>query len=126
MLLGGCDKPPEKWKRNKVYTKTGELTEVPPRKTVAAAVINPVAKIIGDSLQIQNQDSFDWPSMKIFLNGIVAGYRLECKGLAAGKSAIIPLNEFAKRDGTRFQIQLTKPKELVISVPGYDSPVLTW
>lgn len=79
------------------------------------------------TLSITNQDSFNWPSAKIYVNGIMKGYEYEYNGsIPAGGSVDIGLMNFTKRNGERFQPQKTDVKEVIVAVPGYDSPIYTY
>jgi hypothetical protein len=76
------------------------------------------------TLYITNQDAFVWPSAKIFVNGIMGGYRYEHgSSIEADATLEIDLINFTKRNGDRFQPYKTDVKEVIISVPGYDSPI---
>ena len=77
----------------------------------------------GDILVIKNENDFDWPSATVHLNGIVLGYECGIGPVLSGKEAVVRLTSFAKGNGERFLPTVRKPTEVVIAVPGCDSPV---
>jgi hypothetical protein len=91
---------------------------------------NPISAGIRKSIttiSIENRDSFTWSSAKLFINGIMGGYKYEYdQPIAPGEKIEIGLMNFTKRNGDRFQPYKTDVKEVIVAVPGYDSPIYTF
>jgi magnesium-transporting ATPase (P-type) len=71
-----------------------------------------------DNLIVTNTSNFDWQNITFAINdtGLSSGYFYHLNTLPAGKSLSISLNEFAKTDGTRFNLITTKPLTIQIEV----------
>ena len=79
------------------------------------------------TLYIANADTYTWPSAKIYVNGIMGGYEYEYnESIPSGTRLELGLLDFTKRNGDRFQPHKTDVKEVIVSVPGYDSPIYTY
>lgn len=75
-------------------------------------------------IRITNNNSFAWPSADIRLNGIPYGYRFEyLDNVMPGNTIEINLLNFTKRNGDRFQPLQTAVKEIIVNVPGCNSPI---
>ena len=89
-------------------------------KSVVDASVNLLG---GHSLVIRNLNPFPWESATIYLNGVLMGYEYQQGSLQPRESVTIRLSEFVKSNGDRFQPQLKRPTEVIVRVPGCDSPV---
>lgn len=128
VAITGCTKQKvqENWRRNKAYDAKGRLIyypppaepPTPPQPAVAASI-----KAGELTLQIRNENDFDWPSTTVHLNGTIFGFEYKAGPLAKGSATSIELREFTRSNGERFQPSRYKPKEVVVVVPGCASPV---
>jgi len=87
-------------------------------KAEAAKELDAEIRFSSTAFQIKNKEAQDWTGCKFVLNGKVFGSDYTYKttaGINANDSVIIPMNEFTKGDGTRFNQFSTKPKNLFLS-----------
>lgn len=80
----------------------------------------------GYSIAVRNNESIDWPSATIHVNGILFGYSVRIGAIKAGSTVTVPLRQFTKSNGERFDPFHRKPAELIVAVPDRDSPVMTF
>jgi hypothetical protein len=72
-------------------------------------------------LRVTNESTQDWNEMVIYLNGRPPfTYKWEGRAPAIGESTTIPLREFAKDNGERFDGYRMKVLEVWIGGGGYD------
>lgn len=74
--------------------------------------------ISGTQFKITNESEFDWENITISLNkeGISSGYTLSYELLRRGETYTVDITEFAKSDGTRFNLSTVKPLRFSIEV----------
>jgi hypothetical protein len=72
----------------------------------------------GNIFYVTNENNFDWDNITFSINdtGISSAYYSYYDELKQGKSLNIGLAEFAKIDGTRFNISNTKPLTFKIEI----------
>ena len=66
---------------------------------------------------IENDDNFDWLNVKMEVNGsfLSSGFILETYRIKAGGTYTVGALQFAKKDGTRFNLFIYKPQKIDIS-----------
>jgi len=66
---------------------------------------------------IENDDNFDWLNVKMEVNGsfLSSGFIFEIYRIKAGGTYTIGALQFAKKDGTRFNLFIYKPQKIDIS-----------
>ena len=79
--------------------------------------LNASVRIMNNNLTLTNGDAFAWKDIKLSINeGLFGGgYVFKISSLNAGGTTRVSLSEFAKTDGTRFNILTTKPQKVGIS-----------
>ena len=72
------------------------------------------AELKGGMIFITNRDDFDWTNVKLSINSGIfkGGYVYKTRKISAGTTYSIGVAEFAKGDGTRFNIFTTKVQSL--------------
>jgi hypothetical protein len=76
------------------------------------------------TLYITNTNDFAWVNPKIYVNGIVGGYRYTWQGTVQSMEQLeIGLLNFTKRNGARLQPLQTDVKEIMVAVDGHDSSI---
>jgi hypothetical protein len=78
-------------------------------------------------IAVFNHSTNDWPGGRIWVNGVVLGYRHDFGPIKADSSRTIPLTAFTKRNGEPFQPLRTAAVEVVVRV-GEEGPghVFRW
>jgi len=74
--------------------------------------LNPDVRASEKQFRIENEDDFDWLNVKMELNG---SFILKKDTIKAGETIIVDIVDFTKKDGTRFNPLVYKPKEMKIS-----------
>lgn len=74
--------------------------------------------ISGTQFKITNESEFDWENITISLNkeGLSPGYTLNHESIKKGETYITDITEFAKSDGTRFNLSIMKPLRFSVEV----------
>ncbi len=74
--------------------------------------------ISGTQFKITNESEFDWENVTISLNkeGLSSGYALIHELLRKGETYTVDITEFAKSDGTRFNLSTMKPLRFSVEV----------
>ena len=75
-------------------------------------------RLSSTAIKIENKETQNWTNCKFVLNGKLFGNDFTYKttaGIIANDSVIVPMNEFTKSDGTRFNQYTTKAKNLFFS-----------
>lgn len=80
--------------------------------------LNADVKFTGTQFVITNNDTFDWPNVKLELNsrGFKSGYILRADRLEAGKKYTVGAMQFAKPDGERYNPVTHKAQQFTIWV----------
>ncbi len=74
-----------------------------------------------NKVQVRNLDSFDWPGINIYLNGDpLVGYGIHIPELKSGESDTIPLTQFTKDSGERFNPETFRVVKLWIGGGDFD------
>jgi len=75
-------------------------------------------------VRISNNDAETWPELNVFINpgfgGPSSGYGIRIPALQSGKSITIPLKQFTKDNGERFNPDTYRITELWIGGEDYD------
>ncbi len=79
----------------------------PQEEPLAANVSN-----LGPVFIIQNNDSYNWGNCDLYLN---SDYSIKGVNIAAGVTFRAMAQDFAKKDGTRFNLASIKPQSLHIA-----------
>ena len=92
---------------------------------------NPVKTHVGltaSSVAITNLDDYAWTGVKVYLNGTpLDGYKaVYDRQVAPQERILIPLTDFAKRDGRRFNPVERKATQVLIWVEGHDAPMFSF
>jgi hypothetical protein len=92
---------------------------------------NPVKTHVGltaSAVAITNLDEYAWPGVKVYLNGTpLDGYKaVYDREVAPHDRILIPLTDFAKRDGRRFNPVERKATQVLIWVEGHDAPMFSF
>ena len=95
--------------------KTGESEGEP---NVASAAVRTDSL----SLSIQNLDTFDWSSLRVFLNGTPGwdAYEATYGQVLSGATVTIPLRRFTKK-GNRFDLGTMAPTRVWVKPDGFDA-----
>jgi hypothetical protein len=91
-------------------------SNVKPNRQVSAGIRTSVTHLI-----VGNKDSADWTEKTIYLNGTPPfTFKLTIDGLRAGETVSLPLIQFTKKNGDRFDPYRMEVKEVWIGGDGYD------
>jgi hypothetical protein len=69
--------------------------------------------VVGSSLMIRNNSKEDWRDLSVFINGPPNAYEMRIS-MRAGQARLIPLKEFSKPDGERFNDDRYKVRSVII------------
>ncbi|MEI7535299.1 MAG: hypothetical protein WCK57_13105 [Verrucomicrobiae bacterium] len=76
------------------------------------------------NVRIKNVDTNDWPELNVYLNpgkwGPMSGYGIRIPSLQIGKGITIPLSQFTKDNGERFNPSAYKVTELWMGGGNFD------
>jgi TolA-binding protein len=76
------------------------------------------------NVRIKNADTNNWPELNVYINsglfGPMSGYGIRLPALPIGKSITIPLEQFTKDNGERFNPAAYRVTELWIGGGDYD------
>ena len=106
-----------------VIIGAGMIGNCSTQKTQSAPPVNATVHRTAMAISVTNADSFDWPSLKLWLNGNpLTGYKYEHPyTVRSGETISVALNEFAHGE-KRFNSFTMKPTDLIVYVAGYDAP----
>ena len=93
------------------------------QKSQSAPAVNATIHRSATTISVTNADSFEWPSLKLWLNGNpLTGYKYEYPyAVRSGETINVILNEFARGE-KRFNPSASKPTDLIVYVAGHDAP----
>lgn len=90
----------------------GSKTDTNTKTQTTTADLKASVKLIGGTtMEITNNDTFEWTSVKFEVNGqgLKSGYTYNLASVKPGATVKAPLNQFTLGNGTRFNPVTTKP-----------------